>query len=179
MFLDLMYWTYAHIHTNTVFIVANTYIVHFLRSLATKSGVDFRTFNSQDCALVYALLINIPQKCLSALPQPDVNILIVLIHGVHPVLKITQKFLKNSLIQDFHEDSGLIIYCYAYSTPTTQWLKTMIYYFSKFLLVHLLFFPGLIHAVDLAEGWAELESKRHHSHVWQVCLLPAKALLFS
>lgn len=36
MFLDLMYWTYAHIHTNTVFIVANTYIVHFLRSLATS-----------------------------------------------------------------------------------------------------------------------------------------------
>lgn len=60
----------------------------------------------------------------------------------------------------------------------------MIYYFSKFLLVLLLFLflffsPGLIHAVDLAEGWAELESKWHHSRVWQVCLLPANALLFS
>lgn len=88
MFCDLIYWKYAHIRTNTILIVANTYIVHFLRPLASKSGVDFRTFNSQDCALVYALLINIPQKCLSALPHPDANILILLIHGVHPVFKI-------------------------------------------------------------------------------------------
>lgn len=88
MFLDLMYWTYAHIHTNTILIVANTYIIHFLRSLASKSGIYFRTFNSQNCALVYALFINIPQKCLSALPHPDANILIVFIQGVHPVLKI-------------------------------------------------------------------------------------------
>lgn len=73
---------------NTILTVANTFIVHFLRSLASKSGVDFRTFNSQDWALVYALLRNIPQKCLPALPHPNVKTLIVLIHGIHPVLKI-------------------------------------------------------------------------------------------
>lgn len=87
--LDICTYTYQY-----SILVANTYIVYFLRALARKSGVDFITFNSQDCVLVYALLINILQKCLSVPPHPDANILTVLKHGVHPILKIMKKFLK-------------------------------------------------------------------------------------
>lgn len=44
-----MYWT----HTYTIMLMtADMYIVHFLRPLAHKSGVDFRPFSSQAYILI-------------------------------------------------------------------------------------------------------------------------------
>ena len=43
-----LFLVYAHI----MLIIANTYVIHFLRSLASYLGTDFRPFSSQACALI-------------------------------------------------------------------------------------------------------------------------------